>query len=157
MSKKASRTIRNPQDAAKLNLWIGNIETFPYTVTVEKGAEKRSVSQNRLQRQWLNDAMAQGDMSAEDYRAYCKLHFGVPILRAQDDEFRKKYDEIFRPLPYETKLELMKVPFDFPVTRLMTVKQKTEYLNQMYTHFTGLGILLTDPGMLGIADWKEAA
>ena len=55
--------------------------------------------------------------------AYCKLHFGVPILRRDSLEYRQKYDRIIRPMSYEQKLELMVEPFDFPVTSAMNVAQ----------------------------------
>ena len=117
---------------------------LPATVTINKGLP-RSNEQNKLQRKWLKEAEEQGDQTAEEYRAYCKLHFGVPILRAENDEFREKYDRIIRPLPYVQKLEIMALPFDFPCSRLMTTRQHSQYLDAMYRHFSGLGILLTEP------------
>ncbi len=107
---------------------------------------KRSLAQNRLQRKWLFEAAEQlQDQTAEEYRAYCKLHFGIPILRAESDKFMDVYDRLIRPHSYEEKLELMSIPFDFPVTRMMTVKQKTEYLNKMYQFFRNQGVELTEP------------
>jgi hypothetical protein len=154
--KTFTRTIRNAAEAQQLNRWLGNASQFPFTITVAPGKEKRSSQQNRLQFQWVNDAANQGDQTQEEYRAYCKLHYGVPILRNEDEHFRAQYDAIIRPLSYEQKLALMSPPIDFPVTSLMTVKQKTQYLNQMWQHFTGLGFQLTDPAMLGMEGWREA-
>lgn len=114
------------------------------TVSVRPGID-RSTEQNRLQRMWLNEAEEQGDQTAEEYRGYCKLHFGVEIMKSQSEEFADTYDRIIRPLPYEKKLELMMLPLDLPVTRLMTRKNKTLYLDRMYQHFTGLGFTLTEP------------
>lgn len=119
---------------------------YPVEITIDdEPSNKRSNEQNRLQRKWINQLEQQGDMRSEDYRAYCKLHIGVPILRNASDEFKARYDSVVRHLPYETKIELMKVPFDFPVTRIMTKKQKTQYLDAVYQHFTGLGFQLTRP------------
>jgi hypothetical protein len=120
----------------------------PYTMELVKGL-KRSNEQNRLQRKWLKEAEEQGDQTAEEYRAYCKLHFGVPIMRQQSDIFRGKYDRIVKPLDYTQKLELMMEPFDFPVTRLMSAANEKKYLDQMYSFFTGQGFALTDPDMRG--------
>lgn len=118
---------------------------FPCTVNVVKGKD-RTIEQNRLQRLWVKEAAEQlGDESPEEKRAYCKLHMGVPILRAESEEFCAAYDKYVRPLPYEAKLAFMAVPLDFPVTRLMTTRQTHDYLEQMRTHFTGLGVLLTIP------------
>jgi hypothetical protein len=114
-------------------------------VNVKKGKD-RTVEQNRLQRMWLLEAAEQlGDETPEQKRAYCKLHFGVPILRAESEEFTEAYDKYIRPLSYEAKLAFMSVPLDFPVTRLMTTRQTHEYLEQMRQHFAGLGVTLTIP------------
>ena len=118
---------------------------MPYTVSITKG-KRRSIEQNRLQRLWLNEAAEQlKEDTAEGYRAYCKLHFGVPIMRGENDEFREVYDRLIRPRDYEEKIELMRVPMDLPVTRIMTTGQKKRYLDDMWHHFTELGVQLTDP------------
>lgn len=122
---------------------------LPATVTINKGLP-RSAEQNKLQRKWMTEAEEQGDQTSEEYRAYCKLHFGVPIMRQQSEEFREKYDRIIRPLPYTQKLELMAVPFDFPVTRIMTMKNEKKYLDQVYLFFTGQGMILTNPDLQGL-------
>jgi hypothetical protein len=118
---------------------------LPLTLNILKG-KHRSSQQNHLQRMWLNEAAEQlGEYTAEEYRAYCKLHFGVPIMRMESDEFMESYDRIIKPHSYEDKLEMMAVPLDFPVTRLMTTKQLTQYLDAMHDHFTMLGVQLTQP------------
>lgn len=138
-----TRAIRTEQDRADLIRLIEQ-RAIPMTVTVQKGAP-RSIEQNKLQRKWLLEAEQQGDMTAEEYRGYCKLHFGVPILRNENDLFREKYDAIIKPMPYETKIQMMMEPLDFPVTRLMTTAQNTKYLDAMYQHLRGLGFVLTEP------------
>lgn len=143
-----TRVVRDEIEQAAL---VRLIESWrpPFTANLRRGAD-RTVEQNKLQRLWLNEAAEQlGDMTAEEYRAYCKLHHGVPIMRAAHDEFREKYDRLIRPRSYEEKLELMAVPMDFPVTRLMTTKQKTQYLDAIANDFRGRGVVLTDPTMRG--------
>ena len=120
---------------------------MPFTTTTKDG-DKRSNPQNRLQMKWCKEAAMQGDNTAEEYRAYCKLHFGVPILR-EDEDFQASYDQKLKWLPYETKLALMG-EFDFPVSRLMQVEQMRRYLDAIYQHFTGLGFQLTDPNWQGM-------
>ena len=117
----------------------------PYTVSVKDG-RKRSVEQNRLQRMWMNEAAEQlGEYTAEEYRAYCKAHFGLPILIGENEDFAKDYNAVIRPLTYEQKIKIMGTPIDFPVTRLMKMGQKKRYLDDVYIHFTGLGCQLTEP------------
>jgi Tfp pilus assembly protein PilO len=118
---------------------------LPLSVTVESG-KVRTAEQNRLQWKWAKEAAEQlKDETTEEKRAYCKLHFGIPILRADSDDYREAYDRLIRPLPYEAKLEMMMAPIDYPVTRLMTTKQKALYLDRMYQHFREQGVMLTEP------------
>lgn len=118
---------------------------LPVTVKITAG-KPRSTKQNRLQRMWCIEAAEQlGDETAEEKRGYCKLHFGVPILRMEDEEFREAYDKHIKSLPYESKMACMMEPIDFPVTRRMKTGQKKRYLDGMWDHFSGLGVKLTDP------------
>jgi hypothetical protein len=117
---------------------------LPITVTWTQGAP-RSTAQNRLAQRWFTDIAAQlGDQTHEDVRAECKLRFGVPILRAENDAFRISYDRVIKALPYEQKLDAIKA-FDLPVTRLMTVKQMTAFMDEMQRHWSAQGVRLTDP------------
>ena len=118
--------IRSEQDRSNVIKIIGSRQ-MPCTVIINKGAP-RSIEQNKLQRKWLLEAQEQGDQTAEEYRGYCKLHFGVPILRNENEEFRESYDKIIQPLLYPMKLEMMMVPLDFSVTRKMNTKQKSYVL-----------------------------
>ena len=119
---------------------------LPVTVSIRKGAD-RTVNQNKLQRMWINEAVEQlGDRTAEELRGYLKLTIGVPIMRASSEEFREKYDRLIKPLPYETKIAYMMEPLDLPITRLMTTKEKTDYLDQMHHHLSiDMGCQLTEP------------
>lgn len=120
-------------------------QPLPLTVSLTKGG-KRSLRQNKLQRLWLNEISEQlGDRSSEEVRGYCKLTIGVPILRAENDTFRERYDAIVRPLPYEQKLSLMMEPLDFPISRLLTTAQHARYLDGILRHFSERGIVLTIP------------
>ena len=136
-----SLAMQNAAKAASAILSQGKVAV----IEVKEGVRGRTIEQNKLQRKWMLEAQDQGDMTAEEYRGYCKLHFGVPMLRAESDEFAAKYDQYVRPLPYETKMALMMEPFDFPVTRLMDTAQKGRYLDQIYVYLTGLGFKLTEP------------
>lgn len=135
--------ITNKADLARLFTLL-NHRDLPITVNVKNGKD-RSANQNRLMHMWMHEAEQQGDQTAEEYRGYCKLHFGVPILRNENEEFREAYDEVIRPLPYELKLKAMMVPLDFPCSRLMKTGQMKRYLDDIYNHFTGLGMRLTQP------------
>lgn len=139
----SSWAIRTEQDREQAIRAI-QARAMPCSMTITKGAP-RTIEQNKLQRKWLLEAQEQGDQTAEEYRAYCKAFFGVPILMNELDGFKEQFQRITAHLNYEQKLELMAVPLDFPVTRLMNTKQKSTYLDKVYGYFTGLGFQLTEP------------
>ena len=123
------------------------IETqkLPFTANIQRGSI-RSYEQNRLQRLWCNEISEQlGDRTPEEVRGECKLTIGVPILRAEDEEFRVQYDRLIRPLAYEDKLACMMEPIDLPVTRRMKTAQKNKYLDGIFDLFTKQGVILTIP------------
>jgi hypothetical protein len=138
-----NRTVRTEHDRAQL-LTLLKERKLPFVVSVAKG-EKRSDRQNRTQRLWMREAEEQGDMTAEEYRGLCKLTCGVPILRAENEHFRERYDAVVKPLPYEQKLAIMQEPLDMPVTRLFTTDQHTRYLDVVYRMLSEQGIVLTLP------------
>ena len=117
------------------------------TVTWVKGKSKwKSYNQDCTENMWHREAAEQlKDEDPEDKRAYCKLHFGVPIMRGECDKFRADYDLMIRPLPYEWKLKMMRAPIDFPVTRKMKSGQKARYMNDVQVHYQSLGVRLTIP------------
>lgn len=140
------RPIRDDADAARLIALIQN-RSKPFTVSIRDGLP-RSDNQNALQQKWCDEVAKQlGDRTAEEIRGESKLRFGVPIMRRDHEEFAEKYDRLIKPRPYAEKLELMMEPLDFPVTRLMTTRQKTEYLDAMHAFWAAQGVVLTVPGM----------
>lgn len=85
----------------------------------------------------------------EDARRYCKLHFGVPIMRKVNEDFRNAWNVSFLLLTYETKLELMGPcalfgPDGFPVTRLFDRAQGIQYTDRIVAEFSGKGVVFDD-------------
>ena len=142
-----SVTIRTVETERDLNMAVRLVKSkaLPFTLSLTPG-KHRSTAQNRLQFMWFNEiAQQKGDATAGEVRAYCKLRIGIPILRAQNESFRSRYDAVLKDLPYDKKLALMEEPLNMPVTSLMTVKQKKEYLDEIQQHFGEQGIILTIP------------
>lgn len=138
-----TKVIREPGHADALAMLLKG-RKLPLTVSWSQGAS-RSHAQNRLAQRWFSDIANQlGDQTHEDVRAECKLTIGVPILRAENEAFQISYDRTMKHLPYEDKLAAVKA-FDLPVTRLMTVKQMTAFMDEMQRHWTMMGVRLTDP------------
>jgi len=152
-----TRVITSDYDFDMLGKFLFGMKK-PFTVRISKG-KPRSWKQNRLNRLWMQEIAAQmverGDpeWTEERARAFCKLHMGVPLLRAEDETYRDKYDRIIKPHSYEEKLEMMMEPFDFPVTRLMSTEQEKRYLDEVQRYFSQRGMILTDPDARG----REAA
>lgn len=143
----STRFVETDADRRMLIRFI-EAQPLPMVVSMSKGG-KRTLAQNKLQRKWIGEISDQlGDQTPEEVRGYCKLTIGVPILREGNEAFRDKYDAMVRPLPYEQKIAFMMLPFDFAVTRLMSTKQHTQYLDGVHRHFSEKGIVLTDPGDL---------
>lgn len=104
-----------------------------WRISIVEFTETRSEKQNALSHSWYGDMVkALNDNDALGYKCYCKLHFGVPIMRAEDEEFRNVYDMVIKGLDYAKKLEIMKI---LPVTSLMNTKQLTQYLDAVKAHF----------------------
>ena len=109
-----------------------------------KAGTDRSVPQNNITHHWYSQiARELQEDDAAGWKAFSKLHFGVPILRAEDEEFRKFYDcAIKSSLSYEEKLDAMKF---VPVTSRMTVPQLSKYADDVQRHFLTRSVILTYP------------
>lgn len=108
-----------------------------------KGGKARSQDQNSISHAWYGQIAR--ELREDDelgWKCYCKLHHGVPILRAEDDDFRGSYDGAIKGLAYEQKLKVMRL---LPVTSLMTKAQLSKYLEAVQSDFSGRGVMLTFP------------
>lgn len=108
-----------------------------------KAGRDRSIPQNALTHAWYGQIAR--ELREDDelgWKCYCKLHHGVPILRAEDAEFRDTYDKAIKGLSYEQKLIVMRL---FPVTSLMTKEQLSKYAEAVQTDFAQRGVLLEFP------------
>lgn len=112
------------------------------TVTINDG-KPRSLDQNAISHAWYEQVARElREDTALGVKSFCKLHFGVPILRAEDDDFRTMYDRVVKPMGYEDKIALMAW---FPVTSLMRTPQLSQYLEAMQAHFQRNGVWLQFP------------
>lgn len=108
-----------------------------------KAGKDRSIPQNAITHVWYGQIAR--ELREDDelgWKCYCKLHHGVPILRAEDDEFRTTYDAVIRPLSYEQKLIAMRC---WPVTSMMTKEQLSKYAEAVQADFAKRGVVLEFP------------
>jgi len=126
---------------------------LPVTVRITAGAD-RTDAQNKLAFDWFRQISEQmGDRTISDVRGHCKLEHGVRMLHAENDDFREQWDRLIRDrFTYAEKLELMLPPTDYPVSRLMKVRQMTRWLDAIYGEFSAQGVFLTLPG----PDYEES-
>lgn len=111
---------------------------WPIAWKAEIYKDPRNLDQNALIYAMYADIAPQTDLGGVvDVRRHCKLRYGVPILRAHDEEFRAVYDKIVKQHTYEDKLEIM----DFlPITSRMKKPQCTEYIDTVMREFASKGV-----------------
>jgi hypothetical protein len=135
------RLIQNEGERKRLVKFV-NHQSLPFVATVRPG-RMRSLDQNRLQWLWANEAAAQrGDTTNVEVQREWKLNIGVPILLEENAVFPALWEAVDEKLNYGEKLLLMHV---LQVTSVMTTKQLSRYLDEVYRQNTEAGIELTDP------------
>lgn len=129
--------------SARRNAVLAVMEA-PDDFRVEIKPKGRSLAQNAFSHAWYEEiAKVLPEDDALGWKCYCKLHHGVPILRAEDEEFRVAYDGAIKGLTYEQKLLAMRV---FPVTSRMNVRQLTKFADAVRSDFNARGIHLEVAG-----------
>lgn len=124
-------------------------------INVRVGTD-RSIPQNSFTHAWYGQLAR--ELREDDelgWKCYCKLHHGVPILRAEDAEFRETYDAAIKGLTYEQKLKVMRL---LPVTSLMTKAQLSKYADAVRDDFKdNYGVTLEFPKPKTPRESREAA
>lgn len=133
--------------AESLQSLLGDIrakwEQYKFLRVSIKTGKDRSLPQNAITHAWYGQIAR--ELREDDelgWKCYCKLHHGVPILRAEDDEFRETYDGAIKGLSYEQKLKVMRL---LPVTSLMTKEQLSKYAELVRLDFACRGVMLEFP------------
>lgn len=149
-SQKLTFTVTEPEQGprwlvpgdAETREWLGSMS--PHSrVKLQVAAPPRSNDQNALYHAMLAALADQLGWTKEELEAHCKLTHGVPILITEDAAFAKRWEEVGQPLDGELQLKLMEW---LPVTRLMTKKQMTLYIDMIIMEFTRQGYYIPMPG-----------
>lgn len=136
-----SRIVQNSDDLGRLVSLLSN-HKLPFTVAIRNG-KHRTNPQNALQHRWYQEAAEQlQDHTAGEYKAYCKLTFGVPILRGTDERFNEMWRQRVEGLPRIQKLQVVEY---ISVTSLMTTVEKKQYLDAVQRFLLERGVRITDP------------
>lgn len=103
-------------------------------VSIKTGKD-RSLDQNAISHAWYQQIATElREQTVLQIKAECKLIYGVPILRAEEEDFRAFSNMALKRLTYEQRLETMKF---VPVTSIMTVDQLSQYLVAMQKGYQG--------------------
>ena len=145
----STQAIQFLDEQAAQALLLGN------PMTVEVVGDKRSGQQNRISHAWYNEVSAQkGDISPTEVKSYSKRFCGVPILYTESEEFASSINRLKAYNMSEAdKNDLFKW---FPVTSLMTPKQKSEYLESVQRHWARQGVFLAFPDDYSRQQYPEA-
>ena len=131
--------VRNIQQARYL---VDQLDySKPLLIEVSDADKRRSLPQNDKSHVWYNEVDKQLCLPVGTTKCECKLYFGVPILRAENEDFCQGYDRLIKNrMTREEKLELMRW---FPVTSLMTKAQKSRYMESVQHYYADqMGIVL---------------
>lgn len=145
---------------------VGRLRLAGKTPAFKEVTTKRSVDQNSISHAWYTEvSRALQDRSPLSVKCESKLTCGVPILRAEDEDFRRMYDQSIKENPvyihgdgnesgYELKIKAMKF---LPVTSLMDVKQLSQYLEDMQQYWGRQGVFLAFPEEYQRQQYPEAS
>lgn len=119
-------------------------DKYKYLRVSIKTGKDRTLDFNAISHVWYEQiAREMREDDALGWKCFCKLNFAVPIMRAEDSEFREFYDNAIKTsLSYEKKLLAMKY---LPVSSLMTNPQFKSYCTAMQDHFLKHGVMLEFP------------
>ena len=138
-------TINSNQSLDKALIEIRDTYNLKKYVEIEiKVGGKRGLSQNALSHVWYSEIEKAFHLQVGEAKRYCKYHFGVPMLRAEDSEFNDALELLKQGrYTYEQKLKMMDV---LPVTSRMSKDQMKRYLTAMQVHFAQQGLVLEGKG-----------
>lgn len=103
----------------------------------------RSLNTNNLSHAWYEQISKElQEDSPAGVKRTCKRNYGVPILCAEDPDFRERWEPIERVLTYEQQVALMD---QFDVTSTFTKAQMSEYLQRMQDDFRNRDVYLEFP------------
>ena len=137
-------SLSNETMRANFDSYVSQMVLAGKKPVVEFISEKRSLDQNGMIQALYRQIAAQvDDESVIDVTRRCKLNYGVPLLRANDEQFRAMYDKAIRKnLTYEEKIDAMDI---LPVTSRMDTPTATEYIDTVIREHSSRGLCLTHP------------
>ncbi len=101
--------------------------------------KKRSLNLNAISHVWYNQvANEERQYTAGHIKNLCKYAFGLPILRGEDSEAGRQFNEFcvkyIDHYNYDDRVEAME---HLDVTSLMKSKQFLQYMDDVQSHYAG--------------------
>ncbi len=119
--------------AAKAAHWLNQApKDGSWVIIFSKAQKDRSAAQNALNWSWVTDYAQHTGSTKEEAHNSLKLRFGCPILIRDSAVFATFYKNVLQPLPHDEQEDAMQF---IEVTRLFTVAQMTEYLEELEQYF----------------------
>lgn len=101
----------------------------PYVKVSIKSGKQRGLPVNALAWVWYQQISRElGEDTPEGVHRQAKLEIGVPILRAEEPDFRELYDRTIKRLAYEDKIAWMG---RIAVTSAMTTNQMNQFMDDL--------------------------
>lgn len=139
----------NVTDAASLVALYTRLGDMPhpFNVTVKHGeANLRGKSQNGLFHAWMGQIAKATHDTPSEVKADCHIRWGIPIFRAEDDEYAAFIERALGGLN-RGKVKVMIEAGYVPCTSLMTKALLSKYMNAVWNHYSP-HVRLMDPGDL---------
>jgi len=114
---------------------LGNRATFEVQIPVRG----RSLPMNSLWAVWYGLIGKESGQSTLDVKCECKLLYGVPILCAEDEAFRRVWNAKFSGDTYEQQIFMMRY---LPVTSLLSKSQGIVYTDTLQREYANQQIIL---------------
>jgi hypothetical protein len=114
---------------------------LPLMVSAVQGVN-RTNQQNNTFHMWCSEVSRQTGDEPGEVKGYCKAKFGLPIMKRDSPEWVAKYEPMYLPLDYQTRIRLFEI---LPMTREFKLPQMMEFMDAMQRHYLQQGIALTDP------------
>lgn len=132
--------VRNLEQLKNSQQWLAKLFNQYGWIKVMVQTDKRSQGKNALSHVWFKEIANQTGVTEAEAKAQCKLEFGVPLLRTEDQKFNAWCERVLDNLSYEGKIAAMRY---FPVSSIMDEKQMHEYLQRISIAYAQRGIILT--------------
>lgn len=113
--------------------------------TVEFIKPGRTLNQNSMVHALYGDiAKQRDDLTVLDVERHCKLYYGVPILRANNAEFRQMWDArlLGDRMSTEGKLDIVTY---MDISSRMSKEECSEYISTILNEYQKQGFYLPDP------------